>query len=387
MQTGKFLTMQALVFALVTAAFTNIYITQPVLPILSAEFGINESTASFSVSAVILGIALSNLPFGRLADRYSIKPIILTVGAAIAAAGLLCAATKSFWILTGARFFQGLFIPGLTTCLAAYLAKNLPSERLNVAMGAYVSATVVGGLSGRLLGGWVHSPLNWRYAFVSASILLLLAVAAAAFGLPAETATKKTEEKELGFIQLLSRADLLRIYFVSFGAFFVFSSTFNYLPYYLSGPPFHATTQMITLLYLAYIIGIIIGPLAGRLSDKIGNGATMAWGSLIFGLFLGCTLIKSFPAIVAGLAGICGGFFMVHSAAAGSLNRKLSSSRGRANSLYVFFYYIGGTVGITLSGYGYIYGGWPAIVILGSIVLLLPFITGIFENQKQNSVK
>ena len=387
MQTGKFLTMQALVFALVTAAFTNIYITQPVLPILSAEFGINESTASFSVSAVILGIALSNLPFGRLADRYSIKPIILTVGAAIAAAGLLCAATKSFWILTGARFFQGLFIPGLTTCLAAYLAKNLPSERLNVAMGAYVSATVVGGLSGRLLGGWVHSPLNWRYAFVSASILLLLAVAAAAFGLPAETATKKTEEKELGFIQLLSRADLLRIYFVSFGAFFVFSSTFNYLPYYLPGPPFHATTQMITLLYLAYIIGIIIGPLAGRLSDKIGNGATMAWGSLIFGLFLGCTLIKSFPAIVAGLAGICGGFFMVHSAAAGSLNRKLSSSRGRANSLYVFFYYIGGTVGITLSGYGYIYGGWPAIVILGSIVLLLPFITGIFENQKQNSVK
>ena len=383
MQTGKFLTMQALVFALVTAAFTNIYITQPVLPILSAEFGINESTASFSVSAVILGIALSNLPFGRLADRYSIKPIILTVGAAIAAAGLLCAATKSFWILTGARFFQGLFIPGLTTCLAAYLAKNLPSERLNVAMGAYVSATVVGGLTGRLLGGWVHTPLNWRYAFVSASILLLLAVAAAAFGLPAEKATKKAEEKELGFIQLLSRADLLRIYFVSFGAFFVFSSTFNYLPYYLSGPPFHATTQMITLLYLAYIIGIIVGPLAGRLSDKIGNGATMAWGSLIFGLFLGCTLIKSFPAIVAGLAGICGGFFMVHSAAAGSLNRKLSSSRGRANSLYVFFYYIGGTVGITLSGYGYIYGGWPVIVILGSIVLLLPFITGILENQKK----
>jgi YNFM family putative membrane transporter len=204
--------MQALVFAIVTAAFTNIYITQPVLPILSAEFGINESTASFTVSAVILGIALANLPFGRLADRYSIKPIILTGGSAIAVAGLLCAATKSFWLLTGARFFQGLFIPGLTTCLAAYLAKNLPSERLNVAMGSYVSATVVGGLGGRLLGGWIHPPLHWRYAFVSASILLLIIVVAAAFRLPAEASTKKTEEKELGFIQLLSRPDLLRIF-------------------------------------------------------------------------------------------------------------------------------------------------------------------------------
>ncbi|MBW2435245.1 MAG: MFS transporter, partial [Deltaproteobacteria bacterium] len=80
MRDGHFLALQALVFTLVTAAFTNIYITQPVLPVLSVEFGINESTASFSVSAVILGIALSNLPFGRLADRYPIKPIILTGG-------------------------------------------------------------------------------------------------------------------------------------------------------------------------------------------------------------------------------------------------------------------------------------------------------------------
>ena len=385
MRDGHFLALQALVFALVTAAFTNIYITQPVLPVLSLEFGINESTASFSVSAVILGIALSNLPFGRLADRYPIKPIILAGGCAIALAGLVCAATKNFWILVGARFFQGLFIPGLTTCLAAYLAKHLPAERLNVALGAYVAATVVGGLCGRLLGGWVHPPLHWRYAFVSAAIFVLVAVVAAALGLPAEKA-KKAEEKEEGFIQLLSRPDLLRIYFVSFSAFFVFSSTFNYLPFYLAGPPFRATTQIITLLYLAYISGIIIAPLTGKLSNKIGNGAAMAWGSLIFGFFLGCTLIKSFTAIVAGLAGVCGGFFMVHSAAAGALNRKLSTSRGRANSLYVLFYYTGGTVGITLSGYGYMYSGWTAIVIMGAIMLLLPMITGIFENRKDKSV-
>ncbi|MBW2486823.1 MAG: MFS transporter [Deltaproteobacteria bacterium] len=384
MRDGHFLALQALVFTLVTAAFTNIYITQPVLPVLSVEFGINESTASFSVSAVILGIALSNLPFGRLADRYPIKPIILTGGCAIALAGLVCAATKSFWILTGARFFQGLFIPGLTTCLAAYLAKHLPAERLNVALGAYVAATVIGGLSGRLLGGWIHPPLHWRYAFVSASILILIAVVAAAAGLPAETA-KKAEQKEVGFIQLLSRPDLLRIYLVSFSSFFVFSSTFNYLPFYLSGPPFNANTRIITLLYLAYIIGIIIAPLSGKLSNKIGNGATMAWGSLIFGCFLGCTLITSLAAIVAGLAGICGGFFMVHSAAAGALNRKLSASRGRANSLYVLFYYSGGTVGITLSGYGYMYAGWAAIVILGASMLLLPLIIGIFENRKDPS--
>ena len=40
---------------------------------------------------------------------------------------------------------------------------------------------------------------------------------------------------------------------------------------------------------------------------------------------------------------------MARAAAAGSLNRKLTSSRGRANSLYVLSYYLGGAVGITLS--------------------------------------
>jgi hypothetical protein len=34
-----------------------------------------------------------------------------------------------------------------------------------------------------------------------------------------------------------------------------------------------------------------------------------------------------------------------------------------------------------------IYITQPAIVILGSIMLLLPFISGIFETQKENSVK
>ena len=165
--------LQLIVFALVSSSFTNIYITQPVLPVLQREFSADMVTVSLSVSAVILGIALSNLPFGVLADRVSIRPIILTGGIAVALNGLVCAVTKDLQILIGARFVQGIFIPAMTTCLAAYLARSLPNARLNVVMGSYVSATVLGGLGGRLLGGWIHPPLHWRYAFVSASLLAL----------------------------------------------------------------------------------------------------------------------------------------------------------------------------------------------------------------------
>ena len=161
---------QALVFALVASSFTVVYITQPVLPVLETEFGTDARTASLSVSAVIFAMALANLPFGALVDRYPIKPIILIGGSVIATASLICAVTHHFALLIGARFIQGLFIPSHTTCIAAYLARSLPGARLNVIMGSYVAATVAGGLGGRLLGGWIHPPLHWRYAFVSASV-------------------------------------------------------------------------------------------------------------------------------------------------------------------------------------------------------------------------
>ena len=196
------------------ATFSTIYLTQPVLPVLREEFGIDAAKASLTVSAVIFGIALATLPFGRLADRFPARPIILFGGTLASLCGFLCAATTSFPLLVAARFLQGVFVPSLTTCLVVYLVRRLPPERLNVAMGAYVSATVAGGLGGRLLAGFLHPPLHWRYAFVTASALLLLATLDAATMAPAggEDPRCRRERGGVRRAALASRpvADLLR---------------------------------------------------------------------------------------------------------------------------------------------------------------------------------
>ncbi len=379
MKQQSFFTLQALVFGLVAAALTTVYITQPVLPILQQEFGVTPSQASYTVSAVILGISLANLPFGMLADRFPVQRLILVGGGVVVACGLFCAATSSLALLVGARFVQGLFVPALTTCLAAYLSTNLPLERLNVVMGSYVSATVAGGLAGRLLGGWIHPPLHWRYAFVTASILVLIATFAAVRWLPRGKLPSEDDIHGEGFLALLAQVQLRRSFQVAFGGFFVFSSIFNYLPFYLHRPPFNASTQLITLLYLAYLIGIFTGPMAGKLSNRIGNGGTMVLGALVFALAIALTLIKSILAIIIALMLVCAGFFSIHASAAGSLNRKLTSSRGRANSLYVLAYYLGGAVGITLSGYAYSLAGWFGVAALGLMMLTVPLVTGLKE--------
>jgi MFS transporter, YNFM family, putative membrane transport protein len=379
MKTSSDVTVQILVFSLVAAAFTTVYITQPVLPVIQDEFAVDARTASLSISMVILGIALANLPFGILADRYPIKPLLLSGGTVITATSLVCAATDSIALLIGARFIQGLFIPSLTTCLAAYLAKSLPASRLNVVMGSYVSATVAGGMGGRLLGGWIHPPLHWRYAFVSASVLLITATIATSIWLPVEKEERKAELQQAGFIQLLAQPSLWRVLVIAFSAYFVFSSMFNYLPFYLSKPPFSAPTEVITLMYLAYLVGIVMGPMSGRLSNRMGSGTTIAFGSLVLAAAVAATLIPSLAAIAASLVLMCASFFSIHAAAIGLLNRRLTSSRGRANSLYVLSYYLGGTAGITACGYAYDSYGWNGAVVLGTAVLLLPMVIGLTE--------
>ncbi|HZE20551.1 MAG TPA: MFS transporter, partial [Desulfobaccales bacterium] len=321
MKRPSFFNFQTLVFALVAAAISTIYLTQPVLPILAQEFGVTPSQASYTVSAVILGIALANLPFGLLADRVPVKRLILVGGVVVAAAGFFGATTSNLALLVGARFVQGLFIPALTTCLAAYLSANLPLEQLNVAMGSYVSATVAGGLGGRLLGGWIHPPLHWRYALVTAALLVLVAALAALRWLPPGKLPGEGKKLQKGFLALLAQPGLRRAFQVAFGGFFVFSSIFNYLPFYLHRPPFNAPTELITLLYLTYLVGVFIGPVAGRLSNRIGNGGTMVLGSLVLVLAIALTLIQSIFVIAAALILVCAGFFSIHAAAMGSLNR------------------------------------------------------------------
>jgi hypothetical protein len=59
--------------------------------------------------------------------------------------------------------------------------------------------TVLGGLGDRLLGGWIHPPLYWRYAFVSASILILVTTFSALRGLPRTPVVVGQREKSIRF--------------------------------------------------------------------------------------------------------------------------------------------------------------------------------------------
>jgi YNFM family putative membrane transporter len=109
----------------------------------------------------------------------------------------------------------------------------------------------------------------------------------------------------------------------------------------------------------------------------------MILGALVLAVSLLATHVASIWAVVVGLCGVCMGFFAIHAAAAGSLNQKLKSSRGRANSLYVLFYYLGGSIGITISGYGYERFGWTGVTGISMVLLAVILSAGVVEARAQ----
>ena len=87
-----------------------------------------------------------------------------------------------------------------------------------------------------------------------------------------------------------------------------------------------------------------------------------------------------------GLLGTCAGFFSIHAAAVGSINRKLMSGQGKANALYVLFYYTGGWLGITCTGLAFKHGGWNAVLFSCTLFLIIPLYAGIGERKHRNRI-
>jgi YNFM family putative membrane transporter len=362
----------------VTCAFTTIYITQPVLPILEAQFAVSPSAASLTVSAVILGMALTTLPIGALADRYPARILMLTGGGVVAHMSGLCAVTQSFPALVALRFVQGASIPALTTCIAAWLARSLPLAALNVAMGTYVSATVAGGLAGRLLAGWAFPPAHWRDAFVAAAGALAVFTVLATYRLPDRPVpAAPAVARRPPLRALLARRVPWLAGVAAFGAFGAFSTAFNYFPFRLSRPPWNLSTATITALYLVYVAGLFMGPFAGRLGNRYGNGAVMVAGALVLAGALALTFVVAMPTLIVSLVALCAGFFAIHATAVGALNRDVTTARGRANALYTLFYYAGGAVGIAVAGELYAYVGWAGVMGACLAMTLLPLAAGV----------
>jgi MFS transporter, YNFM family, putative membrane transport protein len=82
-------------------------------------------------------------------------------------------------------------------------------------------------------------------------------------------------------------------------------------------------------------------------------------------------LVKSMPAVIVGLAIFSSGVFVAQAAATVQTGAIAGRARSSAAGLYVTFYYLGGSVGATLTDFSWRWKSWPGCVVLFAGVSLL----------------
>lgn len=353
----------AALYAATVAVYSDMYITQPILPLISREFGVAPATAGLTVSAVVLAIALASSSCGPLSDALGRKPVMVWSCGLLALPTLLCAVAPTFGLLLICRALQGLCIPGLTAVAVAYIGDRFPPHRLGALVGGWIAATVAGGLSGRVLSGLITDMVGWRAAFVFFAAATLLCALGMAVALPPDGARASSGwvGAYRGMVAHLRDRRLVGAFLIGGTLFFGFIGIFTYLPYYLSAPPFSLPPALVSLAYLAYLAGVIVSPLAGRLSARVGRRALMALGLVIAVAGMLGTLAPGLPLIVLSLFVLCTGMFTAQAVAPAYVNATAATAKGGASALYLMSYYVGGTLGAALPGVAWQAFGWGGV--------------------------
>jgi YNFM family putative membrane transporter len=345
------------------AAYADMYITQPLLPDLSREFGVGPARAGLTVSAVVLAIALASILYGPLADAVGHRRVMGASLALLAVATLLCALPRSFGGLVALRGLQGLLVPGMTAVSVAYAGDRFDRGDLAAAVGGIIAASVLGGLLSRVGAGWIAARLGWRAAFAAYGAGTAVVAALVWRGLEGgggrggglASATR-------GLGRHLRDPPLLGAYLVGFALFFGFIGIFTYLPYLLSAPPHGLSTGLVSSAYLVYAFGVAVSPLAGRLSARAPPRRVVGAGLAVAAAGMGLTLLRPLAAVAAGLVVLVIGMFTAQAVVPAFVNRTAREARGSASGLYLTAYYLGGTLGSVLPGLAWQAAGWPGVV-------------------------
>ena len=345
-------------------AYADMYLTQPILPVLSREFGVGPARAGMTVSAVVLAIAGASAFYGPLADALGRRRVIALALGLLALSTAACALAPSLPALVALRALQGLFVPGMTAVSVAYAGDRWNAADLGAVVGGLIGASVVGGLVGRVGGGLIAAQTGWRAAFVVFAVLTALAAA----GVGRELSPLRTSaaagmgEAWRGMAGHLRNRRLVGAYLVGATMFFGWIGLFTYLPYLLSAPPFDLSTSLVSSVFLVYAIGVLVSPLAGRLSARVSPTLLVAVGLTVEAIGLLATLHASLPTIILGLLLVVAGTFTAQAVVPAFVNREAHGAKGGASALYLAFYYLGGTLGSLLPGLAWERWGWPGVL-------------------------
>tara|TARA_R110002124_G_scaffold63350_5_gene172881 strand:- start:19 stop:1287 length:1269 start_codon:yes stop_codon:yes gene_type:complete len=356
----------AALFLAAFSVFAAVYSVQPLLPVFAVEFGLDAATSSVSLSATTATLALSLVLVGWLGNRFNRKSLMLATMLASAALVLAVPMSGNWTTLVGVRALLGIAVCGVPAIAMVYLAEEISNAALGLGMGLFVGGSALGGMSGRLMVGYLAEVIGWRSALTALGVLILFNALAFLLLLPApRTPRARTLNlRELGgnFATVFSDKALPLLFLCSFLMMGGFVAIYNYVGFRLLEAPYNLDQGQIALVFVVYLVGTLGSAWMGSLAGRLGRRRVF-WPLIVVMLAgLAMTLMSALGAIVLGMAIVTFAFFGAHSIASAWVARRAQDARAQGSAIYLLAYYAGSSVIGTLGGYGWGHWGWPGVV-------------------------
>ena len=161
-------------------------IVMPFMALYIEELGVKgdmvEWYTGLSVAISALASALVSPIWGRLADRYGRKPMMIRASMVMTfTMGGLALVPNVFWLLF-LRTLNGLFA-GYVPNATALIASQVPPNRSGYALGTLSTGLTAGVLIGPLLGGGLSETFGMRGTFLLVGMILFICCLLTIFGL------------------------------------------------------------------------------------------------------------------------------------------------------------------------------------------------------------
>lgn len=368
------------VLALALAAFASgasIRVTDPMLPRLSADFGVSLGDAAGVVTIFSVAVGLTQLFFGPVGDRFGKYLVIAWACVASALTAMLCALAPGFHWLLAARLLAGASAGAIIPLSMAWIGDVVPYESRQPVLARFLIGQILGFSAGQLAGGFAAEYLSWRLPFVGLALCFAV-VSVLLFALnrrlPAHArAVHKAEGGAIKrtvaeFAQVMgrpwARVVLATVFFEGvflFGAF-AFIASHLHREYGLS---LSAAGALVMLFGMG---GLAFAASSRLLVKRLGEVGLARWGGiLLFASLLATGVGGHWWWAVPGcfLAGL--GFYMFHNTLQTHATQMAPERRGAAVSSFAFCYFFGQAAGVALGGLLVESAGTGRVIALGAV--------------------
>ncbi|KAB8058588.1 MFS transporter [Janthinobacterium sp. FT14W] len=367
---GKILIMAVIAGAVIT----NIYCTQPILPLIQADLGVGLAAVDLVAGAALLGFATGLALLLPLGDRVDRRKLVLGQIALACVCALAAALAPGIRALIGASFGLGIVscVPQQLVPFAALMSP--PGER-GRSVGTVVGGIMVGILLGRTVAGVVGEAWGWRAVYaMEAACMVPVWIAAAALLPQGKPGTQLSYARLLASLWPLARdhrpireAMLVQsLLWACFNAFWVNLASL------LANGPLHLGSAWAGGFGIIGAAGALAATLGGRFTDKLGPrrvvGASI--GIVTLGYLLLAGAESSLILLVAGVIVLDIG---VQAGLVSNQTRAFAAdpaAQGRINSLYMTATFLGGAAGVAASGWLMTHLGWTGVAAFGLVLCL-----------------